>query len=103
VREAPQFRGGFADVWKGQSDGRDVAVKILRVYPSSGYEQIIKVGYPILVVFINELTTSHAEVLQGGHDMEDASSSERAAVVRRGNNRDSVCDGIRVDEEWDHQ
>ena len=67
------------------------------------YEQIAKVGRPILVVFINEPTMSRTAVLQGGHDMEGASSSERVAIVKRGNIRDSVYDGIRVDEERDHQ
>ena len=42
----PVCNGGFADVWKGQYDGRDVAVKILRVYLTSDFEQIRKVGAP---------------------------------------------------------
>jgi hypothetical protein len=28
-------RGGFADVWKGEHCGRDVAVKVLRTYANS--------------------------------------------------------------------
>ena len=29
------YRGGFADVWKGEHLGRQVAVKVLRTYSSS--------------------------------------------------------------------
>jgi len=36
--------GGFADVWKGRHDGREVAVKVLRVYSSGDPGRIRKVG-----------------------------------------------------------
>jgi len=55
--------GGFADVWKGQHDGKEVAVKILRVYLTSDFEQIRKVGRSLLSVCIGQLTSSHVEVL----------------------------------------
>ena len=45
----------------------------------------------------------HVEVLQGSHDMEDASSSKRAAVVRRDGNRKSIRDGIGMDGERQYQ
>ena len=38
------FRGGFADVWKGEYDGREVAVKVLRTYETSDFQKIIGVG-----------------------------------------------------------
>ena len=43
-------------------------------------------------------------VLQRGRDVEDASSPERVAAVRRDDDRESTPfrDGIRVDEEWGH-
>ena len=44
--EPPQSPGGFADVWKGSHDGRDVAAKVLRVYSTSDFEKIRKVGGP---------------------------------------------------------
>ena len=41
----PQCRGGYANVWKGQHDGHEVAVKTLRVYQKSDLEGVRKVGY----------------------------------------------------------
>ena len=40
----PLYRGGFADVWKGGYSGRDVAVKVMRMYSVSDLEKITKVG-----------------------------------------------------------
>ena len=42
--EAPLYYGGFADVWKGTSHGREVAVKVLKLYQGSDQEQIRRVG-----------------------------------------------------------
>ena len=42
----PQYAGGFADVWKGKYNGRDVAVKVLRVYQTNDFEVIRKVSCP---------------------------------------------------------
>ena len=38
------YRGGFADVWKGEYCGRDVAVKVLRTYSNGGLQKLIDVG-----------------------------------------------------------
>ncbi|KAF9645422.1 kinase-like protein [Thelephora ganbajun] len=38
--EMPQCRGGFADVWKGQYNGQEVAAKALRVSQTSNFDQI---------------------------------------------------------------
>jgi hypothetical protein len=38
------FRGGFADVWKGEHRGRDVAVKVIRTYSNSDLQKIIGVS-----------------------------------------------------------
>ncbi|KAF9645013.1 kinase-like protein [Thelephora ganbajun] len=35
------YRGGFADVWKGEYYGREVAVKVLRTYSNSDFQKII--------------------------------------------------------------
>ena len=83
-------------MWKCQYNGQEVAAKAMRVYQTSDFEKIRKVGCPQLV-YIDELTTSRTEVLQGGHDMEGPSSSERVAAVRCDDDRESVCDGIGVD------
>ena len=56
-------KGGFADVWKGQYDGREVASKALRVYQTSDLKKIREVGRSLPVVRIDELTASHVEVL----------------------------------------
>ena len=44
--EIPQSSGGFADVWKGSHKGKEVAAKVLRVYESSDFVKITKVGGP---------------------------------------------------------
>jgi hypothetical protein len=42
--DTPLYRGGFADVWKGEYQGRYVAVKALRVYSTSDFFKITSVG-----------------------------------------------------------
>ena len=37
------YKGGFADVWKGEHDGRGVAVKVLRMYSNSDLQKILGV------------------------------------------------------------
>jgi hypothetical protein len=39
------YRGGFADVWKGQHCGRDVAVKVIRTYSDDDLQRVIGVRY----------------------------------------------------------
>ena len=36
--------GGFGDVWKGRHQGREVAVKVVKVYKMSDLKQVRKVG-----------------------------------------------------------
>ncbi|KAF9787364.1 kinase-like domain-containing protein [Thelephora terrestris] len=36
------YSGGFADVWKGQHCGRDVAVKVIRTFSNSDFRKLIK-------------------------------------------------------------
>ena len=40
----PQCRGGYADVWKGEYQGHPVAAKVLRVYSTSEFHKIRRVG-----------------------------------------------------------
>ena len=70
-------------MWKGQHDGRDVAAKVLRVYIKSDLRRVRRVSSPPPVACIDGLTVSHAEILQGGRDMELPSSSKRIAAVGR--------------------
>jgi len=43
--EEPLCRGGFADVWKGQYQGLEVAVKVLRMYSTNDLRQMRGVGH----------------------------------------------------------
>ena len=43
--DTPLYRGGFADIWKGELQGRYVAVKVLRVYSTSDIGKITKVSW----------------------------------------------------------
>jgi len=38
------YRGGFADVWKGDYRGREVAVKVIRTYTKSDLQKVIGVS-----------------------------------------------------------
>ena len=42
--DIPLYKGGFADVWMGESQGRKVAVKVLRVCSTSNFDKITGVG-----------------------------------------------------------
>ena len=39
------YRGGFADVWKGEYSGRDVAVKVIRTYSDSNLQRMMGVSF----------------------------------------------------------
>ena len=68
----------------GEHQGRRVAVKVLKVYSTSAFDKVTKVGYlcGILNVCIGKLTMARADVLQGSHDMENPSPSECATLAR---------------------
>jgi len=40
----PLFRGEYADVWKGQHCGQDVAVKVIKTYSNSDYQKVLGVS-----------------------------------------------------------
>ena len=42
----PHSRGGFADVWRGEYDGLEVAVKVLRTDMRSDLQKIARVSCP---------------------------------------------------------
>lgn len=44
----PLCRGGFADVWKGKYQGRDIAVKVLKVDQTSDSRGVASVSSQIL-------------------------------------------------------
>ena len=45
---APRYQGGFAEVWKGEHEGVEVAVKVLKVFMTSDLTKIMRVGFPAL-------------------------------------------------------
>ena len=83
------YGGGSADVWKGIYCGRDVAIKVIRIYSDSDPRKIIGVGYLLCTLsHIDALTGACVEVLQGSRNMENPSTSERAAANRSDDDRD---------------
>ena len=45
--EDPRCEGGFARVWKGEYEGTEVAVKVLKVFEESDLVKIKRVGFSI--------------------------------------------------------
>ena len=45
------YKGGSADVWKGEHCGRDVAVKVLRVYSTGELQKLIDVSSRLWFLF----------------------------------------------------
>ena len=45
--ESPRYQGGFAEVWKGEHEGIEVAVKVLKVFVTSDRAKITRVGFLI--------------------------------------------------------
>ena len=43
--DSPLYRGGCAEVYKGEHQGRKVAVKVLKVYQTSDLDKIKRVSY----------------------------------------------------------
>ena len=44
---APRYHGGFAEVWKAEHKGCEVAVKVLKVYASSNLAKVTRVCSPV--------------------------------------------------------
>ena len=55
--DIPRAKGGHADVWMGNYQGRQVAVKVLRVYSTSNLAEIMCVsgGCSIVNIYVGEL------------------------------------------------
>ena len=98
----PLCSGVSADVWKGQCNGREVAAKVLRLYPNFDLGLVKRVGprwcsQPYMSI---NSQLRHVEILQGGYDMENPPPPECTVAVRRDDDRESVRDGIGVDGKW---
>ena len=91
----------------GRHQGRNVAVKVLRVYSSSDFNNITSVGhYPSL----DKSTYRRADdgcdrtdVLQGSCCMEESSPSECAPAVGSDDGEKAFCDGFRMDDQREYQ
>jgi hypothetical protein len=46
VPDVPDYGGGFADVYRGECNGRPVAIKVLRFYASKDADLFRSVGTP---------------------------------------------------------
>ena len=58
----PLYKGGCADVWKGECCGREVAVKVIRAYSRSDLQKITKVC-SVLLPYARLLMMHSADVL----------------------------------------
>ena len=70
-------------MWKGEHQGHPVAAKVLRVYSTSDFDKIRRVGclHSMLEIRVGKLTRVHAEVLQRSNDVEDPLSSKRVTTA----------------------
>ena len=55
------------------------------------------------ILLVDTSTVTRTEILQGIRDMESSLSSERVAAARGHNDRASVCYGVGMDDEREHQ
>lgn len=98
------YRGGYADVWKGEYRGQDVAVKVIRTYKNSDLKKILGVsGWLFLIFAVAGLTVFSEEILQGGRNVENPPTSKCPIAGRSDHVGSSVRNGIRLDAEWEHQ
>ena len=89
-------------MWRSQYRGQEIAAKAVRVYLKDDFGKIRRVSCwrcPPFFMRVNGSRVSPTEVLQGGSDVECSSSSKRATIVRRDDDKHSVRDGVGVDGE----
>ena len=91
-------------MWKGEHQGTEVAVKVLRVVVGN-LDKIRSVGHrPKPSNGVNG--GAHydcVEILQGGHDVEKSLPPKRAPVAGSDNDQQALRNDIRVDGSWEHQ
>ena len=67
-----------ADVWKGEYQGHEIAVKVLKVYLTDGLDKITRAGCQHTCPVFGKLIVAFPEILQGGYDLEVPSTSKIA-------------------------
>ena len=98
------YRGGYADVWKGEYRGREVAVKVIRLYSRDVMKNVINVCHWCYFVSPQPvLTILCAEILQGGGDVEIPSTCKHSTTGRSDDVTDSVRNGIALDGKRKYQ
>ena len=98
------YRGGYADVWKGEYRGREVAVKVIRLYSRDVLKNVINVCHWCYVVAPRPmLTRLCAEILQGSCDVEITSTSKHPTIGRSNDVANSVRNGIALDVKRNYQ
>jgi len=101
------YSGGYADIWLGEYQGRKVAVKVLRVYSTSDFNKITSVGHhPRFAKSAYQRADDRcdrADILQGSHSVEEPLPSECAPTVGSDDGGKAVCDGLRMDGQWEYQ
>jgi len=110
LKGRPRYRGGYADVWVGKHQGCEVAVKVLRVYSAGDLDKIISVSHhPRLAKSAHRRADDRCDrcdrpdVLQRSCNMEGPLPSERAPAVGSDDGGKALCNGFRVDGQWEHQ
>jgi len=91
----------------GKHQGCEVAVKVLRVYSAGDLDKTISVSH--LAKSEHRRADDHCDrcdrtdVLQGSCNVEDPPPSERAPAVGSDDGEKALCNGFRMDGQWEHQ
>ena len=103
TEDAPYW-GGYAEVWKGEYRGREVAVKVIKRFLRDAPKKVFNVRYWCYFVSPRPtLTILCAEILQGGCDVEIPSTSKHPTTCRSDDVGKSVRNGIALDGKRKYQ
>ena len=88
--------GGHATVFKGEGRGRQVAIKVVRLYLTNELETPLSVC-PFQPYWRRLFLIQLLELLQGSRFLETPSTSKYSAIAWREFGKAEICDDIRVD------